>query len=146
MKNLIITALVIGGSFLAMPSFAQVATITDNTCTAASQCTAPTIACNSTTFTVPTSGNYHLKATIDECGASTACANCFSDTYIYKQDNPPSLVICVHSGCCSDQSGQVHLDTGIEYILYCCKVGCGDGGDCSECGGSCTARATVVAG
>ena len=130
---------------LVVTGSAQIATITDGTCSVADVCTGVTgHGCTSTNFTVPTTGSYQLKATVDQCGTTTACSECKTEAYIYKADNPPSEVLCVHSGpCCNDQHASHELVSGITYILYCCKLDC-DGDNCDNCPETCTARATVT--
>lgn len=135
---------VIGLLLFCLPSFAQIATVTDNTCTAGQECAGQNgHGCNTTTFTVTSNGTYTLTASIDECNG-TACSLCLSEAYIYGTASQP--VACTYnecSGSCSPRSTTCALSTGITYTLYSCKIDC-TGEDCTDCSTSCTARATVT--
>lgn len=130
----------------AVPSYAQLATVTDGTCTVATQCNGQSgHGCNSTGFTVPSTATYKLTASIDGCsGSSTACFSCLSEAYIYET-NSLALVACFHNSCgssCTSQSTNVALSNGVNYTLFSCKIDCSND-DCSNCPTSCVARATV---
>ena len=122
----------------------QIATVTDQTCTEVDEeCTGPGYdGCNTTAFTVPETGLYDLKASIDQCGGGTACAHCVVDAYITNMGMP---VACVHSGCCSAASTPVQLSARTLYTLHACKIPCIPTYDCDDCEGTCTARAAVSA-
>ncbi len=125
----------------------QIATVTDNSCTAATTCAGISgHGCQqSAPFTVPTTGEYHIAASIDECGTGISCPNCLAEVYLAKHDNPPNVFLCLHNSCgvsCTSIEQTVTLEKYTEYILYVCKIDCVDD-DCSPCGAGYTARATV---
>ena len=131
-----------------MPAQAQIiASVTDNSCTAAIQCAGQSgHGCNSTNFTAST-GTYRLTASIDECvETSTACRDCLAEAYIYKLgEEQGNYIACHHNSCgssCASQFTNVSLSSGITYVLFCCKIDCSND-NCSPCASTCTARATV---
>jgi hypothetical protein len=148
MKNLHLTGLLLAGLlFSALMSFAQIATVTDNSCTDVNQqCEGPgSHGCTVTAFTVPTSGTYVLYASMDNCESCTTC-NCLAEAYI-AQHGSTAHIYCVHNDCggsCQTQHMNVTLDSGITYDLYACKTDCPGVVGCDDCYAAGAARATVT--
>lgn len=131
--------------------FAQIAVATDATCTEVTDNNCPDISglgCgDAVEFTVPTTRNdYDLIAEIGPCNITT-CYSCLAEAYIYNKDTG-ALVVCIHSVCgttCASGSTQIELTAGTNYKLVACKVGCEEGaGSCTNCGTTCTAKASVT--
>ncbi len=132
--------------FCVLPSFAtQYGTVTDGLCTAALQCggiSGHECVAAANTITMPSNGTYYLTASIDNCDGHTACYSCLSEAYLY---DGTTLVGCSHNQCgssCDKVTVPVTLSANTAYTLYCCKIDCSDD-DCSNCGASCLARATL---
>lgn len=145
-NRLRLTLLVSAVLLFTFPSLAQIATVTDNTCTAANQCAGQAgHGCNSTNFTLnDVTNSYDLTASIDGCtGGSTACTACLTEAYIYTSGG--TFVTCIHGSCGSscDKTVQTLTLAGGNYILYCCKIDC-TGDDCSRCPDTCVSRATIA--
>jgi hypothetical protein len=130
-------------------SVAQIATVSDNTCTEVTNNNCPGVGdhgcADAVQFTVATTGTYVLKASISPC-IGTSCYACLAEAYIYNMDTG-AFVTCIHSVCgatCSPFSVNVQLSSGVNYKLSACKVGCDEGaGSCTNCGTTCSATAAV---
>jgi hypothetical protein len=143
-KSVIVILLSCLSLYFAGSVSAQIATVTDQTCTEyVGQDCAGTRGqgCNGVGFEVPERGMYQLKATMDECGTALMCESCLSVAYIYQGT---TLIGCVHNACggsCIGAAINCLLLEDTPYTLYSCKLDCD--GSCG-CPGSCTARATVT--
>lgn len=147
-----ITAVMVFATFATTSNlFAQIATVTDNTCVAVVQCANGNgdDGCNSTTFNVTSTGTYYLKMSVDDCASTVACKKCLAEAWIYENTTPPTQVHCGHSVCgestCSPTVDNVQLaPTVFGYTLYCCKLNCPGVGTCADCGTACVARAELT--
>ena len=123
----------------------ELAGVTDSTCPTVTPVTAcggySSHGCASTSFYVEHGQIYYVTVSIDNCSGNN-CTGCVSEAYLYEGT---TLLMCVHSGCCSEQSGSITLATGHTYTLYCCLLPCEANGNCTNACGNCPARATVHA-
>lgn len=122
-----------------------IATVTDTGCDPSCDCISTTN-CNSTTFTVPSNGNYCLSVK-NECDGEYRCQNCNVCANIYRGDN--FIANCHRTDCnttneCVYSCCNVYLESGIQYTLYACLLPC-TGSDCDDCPYSwCKAKAAVT--
>lgn len=110
--------------------------VADLNCTIDGSCTTGN-GCGSTTFTVPTSASYRLRALSCSCTGCTACAT------ITKSGVTIAHVETCNAGGC-DQNVSVTLYAGITYQLWVCKVTCPFDEECANCTPTnCDANASV---
>ncbi len=141
MKTVIFTIIIC----LALFTGAQaqcVVCLEDNTCIESALCDGAD--CSSTTFTVPTSGNYTLVV-VTVCESGYNCFDCYGCATVFKQTGYVSQGAAQTHYCfeedCSDQTA-FNLVPNTTYELYVCKARC-TGQTCDDCPEECKAKACV---
>lgn len=124
----------------------------DATCSNLQACNQPDANCTRTVFIVDCDERYTFT-TSTSCTGEGSCDKCQSCANLYKTDGTTETYIanchttnCGNGGCFYDCLAlDSPLSSQATYVMYVCKVPCGQG-TCESCPGSCTAYACLSYG